>query len=70
MGVTANSRIERAILTHGYDALPSDPIRDRGRVSAAFLGLRIDDFRGAAQYVRDLPYGSDFDSVKRPLSIG
>ena len=57
MGVTANSRIERAILTHGYDALPSDPIRDRGRVSAAFLGLRIDDFRGAAQYVRDLPYG-------------
>ena len=45
MGVTANSRIERAILTHGYDALPSDPIRDRGRVSAAFLGLRIDDFR-------------------------
>src|SRR5215471_3539690 len=57
MGVKANSRIERAVLTYGYDALPSDPIRDRGRVSAAFLGLLIDDFRRAAQYVRDLPYG-------------
>ena len=56
MGVDANSRIE-CVLTYGYDALPGDPIRDRGPVSAAFLGLRIDDFRGAARYVRDLPYG-------------
>ena len=56
MGVDANSRIE-CVLTDGYDALPGDPIRDRGPVSAAFLGLRIDDFRGAARYVRDLPYG-------------
>jgi hypothetical protein len=52
MGIEANSRTE-CVLTYGYDALPSDPIRDRGLVSAAFLGLRIDVFRGAARYVRD-----------------
>jgi Transglutaminase-like superfamily len=57
MGVKASSEIERAIVTYGDDVLPGDPIRDRGPVSAAFLGLRIDDFRRAAQYVRDLPYG-------------
>ena len=57
MGVKANSGIERAVLTYGYDVLPIGPIRDRGPVSAAFLGLRIDDFRRAARYVRDLPYG-------------
>jgi len=53
MGVEAKLRIERAILTYAYDALPSDPIRDRGPINAAFL----DDFRRAGQYVRDLPYG-------------
>src|SRR5215469_14158054 len=56
MGIDANTRIE-CVPTYGYDALPGDPIRDRGPVSAAFLGLRIDDFRGAARYVGDLPYG-------------
>src|SRR5215471_3157718 len=44
-------------LVYAYDALPTDPVKDRGPVSAAFLGLGIDDFRRAGQYVRDLPYG-------------
>jgi hypothetical protein len=44
-------------LMYGYDALPSDLIKDRGPVSAAFLRLGIHDFRRAGQYVRDLPYG-------------
>lgn len=57
MGVKANSGMERVVLTYGSTLLPDDPIRDRGPVSAAFLGLRIDDFRRAAQYVRNLPYG-------------
>jgi hypothetical protein len=44
-------------LMYAYDALPTDPVKHRGPVSAAFLGLRIDDFRRAGQCVRDLPYG-------------
>ena len=47
---------------YAYDALPSDPIKDRGPVSAAFLRLRIDDFRRAAKYVCDLPYGMNVDT--------
>ena len=57
MDVIPNSRIERATLIYGYDALPSDAIRNLGPVSAAVLGLGIDDFRCIAQYIRDLPYG-------------
>ena len=44
-------------LMYAYDALPSDPIKDRGPISAAFLRLRIHDFRSAGQYVRDLSFG-------------
>ena len=44
-------------LMYAYDALPTDSVKHRGPVSAAFLGLGIDDFRRAGQYVRDLPYG-------------
>ena len=44
-------------LMYTYDALLSDPIKDRGPISAAFLRLRIHDFRSAGQYVRDLSFG-------------
>jgi hypothetical protein len=37
MGVDANSRI-KCVPTYGYDALPGDPIRDRGPVSASLPG--------------------------------
>src|SRR5215472_11347551 len=43
-------------LMYAYDALPTDPVKRRGPVSAAFLGLGIDYFRRAGQYIRDLPY--------------
>src|SRR6516164_5202386 len=44
-------------VVYAYDALPIALIKDRGPVSAAFLRLRIHDFRSAGQYIRDLPYG-------------
>jgi len=44
-------------VVYAYDALPIALIKDRGPVSAAFLRLRIHDFRSAGQYIRDLSYG-------------
>lgn len=46
-----------AILTHNCDALPDEPLQVMGAAGNALLMLGIGDYRNAAAYVRDLPYG-------------
>jgi hypothetical protein len=77
MGVKANSGIERAVLTYGYDVLPIGPIRDRGPVSAAFLdceSMISDALRGtyAIYHTGGMPLRVTFSpclaSVKEPAA--
>ncbi len=48
------------------DLLPDRTIVDHGPISTEFLGLNINNFRQACQYVHQMPYGynSDRDDLK------
>ena len=42
-------------------SLPDAPLDDRGEIGAQFGDVGIRDYRSAARYVRDLPYGRNSD---------
>jgi hypothetical protein len=52
-----------------WDALPSRRLAASGDASAQFVGLGIEDYRDAARFVNQLPYGRNSDRAKFMLVI-
>lgn len=52
-----------------WDALPAKPLEARGDPSAQFLALGIADYRAAARFVNQLPYGRNADRANFRLVI-
>jgi hypothetical protein len=44
-------------MMHTYELLPERPLRPGGEITAQFLALGLTDFRRAAVYLHQLPYG-------------
>ena len=44
-----------------WEALPAQQLAASGDASAQFLALRIDDYREAARFINQLPYGRNAD---------
>ena len=52
-----------------WDALPSRRLAASGEASAQFLALSIEDYRDAARFVNQLPYGRNADRANFMLVI-
>lgn len=45
------------MMMHTYDILPESPLQPDGEIAVQFLALGVTDFRQAAAYLNQLPYG-------------
>ena len=50
-------------------ALPETPLNPRGELGTRFAGLGLRDYRSAARYVGDLPYGRNADRADYRLVL-
>jgi hypothetical protein len=52
-----------------WDALPEKQLAASGNTSAQFLALGIDDYRAAARFINQLPYGRNADRANFRLVL-